>query len=296
MTHQKPTKEQLEADIKKAQEEIDALDKPEKIDPPIEHEDPKEDNDDEDQQEDDAEDGSNADGEKGERADDDEEESDEEVPGKDKPEEKPALDDKEQKEVDWKERYAQSTREALLIKSKNDKLAQAYDKAQALPEPTEAELTQEFPDWENLSEFERKVAKKTLLNDRRFALIEGVRQEFKDVEAHNKKVDAFIEDPKTLIKYPDLEGKAEAFKVFAAKPNRQGVEFADLVSSFLYKVSQERVKHKGKMFEDGDGGSKERRMPKSTKLTLDQAAVLRKTNYKEYVKQLRSGNIEDEVI
>lgn len=267
--HVKPTREELEENARKAAEEVDKLDAEEKEKNATE---PIEDN-----------------------IDEDEEEEEEVVAKKEEPQEKkPEEKEDEEEDIDWKKRYADSSREATIIASKEKKLAEAYDKAAEIPEPTEEELAQEYPDWDMLSDFEKKVARRTTLNDKRFAMIEGVRKEFKDIEAWGTKVDTFVSDPITLTKNPSLEGKTDEFKLFAAKQSRMGVDFDILIPAFLHEQSLKRVKHKGKMFETGTGGSNERQNAKGDKLTLEQGEILRKTDYRKWTQYIKAGKISNE--
>ena len=185
-------------------------------------------------------------------------------------------------------RYKESSREAQILHSKNKKLSQAIDESSQLPEPTEEELTKEFPDWEMMNDFERKMAKTALLNTRQLAIIHKTSREFKDIDAWNEKVDKYLDDPKNLTDNPDLEGKEEEFRTFAIKPTRRGVDFGDLIAAFLYQ--RKPTVSKGKMFPDGSGGPASK--PKPKKMSIEAAIVLRKTDYKEYKRLLKAGKIE----
>lgn len=197
-------------------------------------------------------------------------------------------------EVDYKKKFTESTREAQILSYKNRKIAEAIDTASELPQPTEDELTREYPEWDTMTDLERRLATDNLYNKRRFELLEGVRKEEKDIQAWNKKVDDYAEDPKTLIDNPELEGKVEEFKAFATKPSRRGVEFETLVSSFLYNVEKQAKKkpaNKGSMIETGSGGPNDRPKPKSDKISTEEAMVLMKTNYAKYKEYLTAEKI-----
>ena len=111
--HIKPTKEELEAKVKEAEEK---LDKTETKETPV-----LKDNQ-----------------EKAKEQDVVEESPEKEVKSK------PKVDDGEekipQKEPDYKKRYADSTREAQILHAKNKKIMEAVEKAKEIPDPTEEEL------------------------------------------------------------------------------------------------------------------------------------------------------------
>jgi hypothetical protein len=253
MNHTKPTSEELEANIKKAAEE---LEKPEVKEEP-KTEEPQEETKEE------------------------KEEVKEEV--------------KETKEeIDYKKKFVESTREAQILHAKNKKVIESLDKAMSLNEVTEEELQTEYANWDELSEFEQKMAKDSLLNKKRLASLSEITKETKDIETWQGKVSEFISDPKTLTSIPELEGREEEFKLFATKPTRRGVDFDDLVAAFLYDIEKKRPpKQKGAMFESGTGGEKTK--PKSDKLSVEEGRKLRLTDYKKYTEYLRAGKIESDL-
>lgn len=262
MNHTKPTKEELQENIDKAAKELEVLkDKPE-LEPEPE---PK---------------------------------PSEPAP---EPETQPELEDKPetkkepepQPEVDYKKKFVESTREAQVLHAKNKKINEVIETATNLPDPTEEELKKEFSDWDVMTDTEKRLAKDNLKSTRRFAMLEEVTRESKDIESWNTKVDAFIDDPKTLVDNPELEGKLEDFKLFASKPTRRGVDFSDLVNAFNGEEAKKtKPKNKGAMFETGTGGPNGKDKPKSDKISIEQARILRQTDYKKYLDYLRAGKID----
>lgn len=201
----------------------------------------------------------------------------------------------EDETVKLKKKLSASASENQIIYAQNQKMNDAIDKAAEVPEPTDQELLQEFPDWEGMSDTEKKLAKNSMHTDRRLKAITAASKDFKDLKQWQSKVTEFIENPETLTKNPLLDGKEDDFKLYALKPTRRGVDFEDLVAGFLYSNSAAKPKHKGQMFPTGSGGDKKTVVPKSNKLTVTEAAQLRQTNYTEYRRQLRAGNIDNTV-
>lgn len=196
------------------------------------------------------------------------------------------------KEPDYKKKFAESTREAQVLSSKNKKINEAIAKAGDVVDPTDKELLKEFPEWEEMSDFERKIAKDGFVNKKRFEAITESTKGFKDIDKWTKKVDGFMDDPITLTNYPGLEGKEESFKLFSTKPTRRGVDFEDLVSAFLYEEDSKPKVGKGQMFETGSGGLNEKPQQKVDKITLDESIKLRNNNYKKYLQYVREGKID----
>jgi hypothetical protein len=200
-----------------------------------------------------------------------------------------------QEEIDYKKKFIESTKESQVLNARNKKVFETLDKIEEVPEPTEDELRKEFPDWDVMTDFEKRIAKNDVVNGRKFQELGKMRKEFKDLEEWQGKVDTFIQDPNTFINFPQLEGKTDEFKLFASKPSRRGVDFEDLIRAFLFNESSLKKSNKGKMFETGNGGPKETPKPKSDKISIEEARTLRKTDYGKYTEYLRAGKIENDL-
>ena len=282
-THIKPTKEELEANLQKSTEELEALENKKKEG---EVKDEKG-NEQKPNKKNDGDGGDDADGGKkdddGGGQDDDGGEKDKEDAGKEAP-------------IDYKKKFTESTREAQVLASKNKKVAEAIEKASELPEPTDDELAKEHSaDWETMSDLEKRLAKESLMNRRRFEAINEATRAFKDIDAWTGKVDEYLTDPKTLVTHSELEGREEEFKVFVTKPSRRGVDFDDLVSAFLYEFKKNApAPKKGKMFEPGSGGPNDKGK-KSDMLSLEEGRALRKSDYNEWKRQNAAGKIQSDI-
>lgn len=243
-----------------------------------------------DEQEESAQDESQKDeGDKGENADDADSKEDEQ----DDNDEEEAAEDDELERV--KKERTESTREAQILAAKNKQKNEAIDKAAQITDVTEEELKKEFPNYDDMDDATRMLAKKQLISDKRWAIINEARNAEKDVEAWNTKVDEFVGDPKTLNKHKQLEGKLEDFKVFATKKSRRGTDFETLIDAFLFNNqklnAEKKLANKGSMLPTGGSGDKKSKG--SGKLSLAEGAALRDSNYNEYRKQLMAGNIEE---
>src|SRR3990167_465969 len=199
----------------------------------------------------------------------------------------------EEDEVDWKARYAGSTKEAQILAARDKDVMSAIDDAASLSEPTEEELRKEFgDDWELMDNFQKRIAKDNLLNKRRFERIDEVAQKRKKIDTWIDKVNDFVADPKTISAIPKLQGKETEFGQFCLAPSRVGVDFDVLVKAFLYDVKVETpTRPSSTLFEIGGGGE----APKTPEITPEQIAYLRKNNQKEYKRLLNSGKIKVEL-
>ena len=270
MNHTKPTQEELEAQEKAALEEAEKL----AANPP--KEDPKE-----------------------EAVVEEEAKKEEkvvepviEVQAEPSEEEKEALRQKLEAE---KKKSAASARENQKIYAKNRVINKALVDADEIPDPTEEELVQEFPDWDVMGDNEKTFAKETVISRNWRQTISKAKEQATKIEKWNESVDTFISDPATLNDNTELEGKLDEFKAFATQEENNSVPFKVLVGAFLHDQSSKKVQHKGKMFEDGSGGPNEKPQPKSNKVTLEEARKLRETDYNKYKELLLDGKIESDL-
>lgn len=205
----------------------------------------------------------------------------------------PAPVEQKTEEPDYKKKFVESTRESQILASRNRKMTEVLEQADQLPDPTPEELKAQFPDWELIDPVQQILIKDSIKNKKIFSMLGQVTKESKDIEAWNAKVDEFVSDPKTLIQYPDLEGKQDELKVYATKATRRGVEFDDIVASFLFSESKTKTKSKGSMFQAPTAGPSTPVKPKTDKITMAEAIVLKKTNFNKYKEFLIAGKIDN---
>lgn len=225
--------------------------------------------------------------------------SEEPTPSEPIPSEEPTPSEPVPSKEIYKKKFVASSTEAQILYSKNKKVTEAIDKASTLPEPTEDEMLMEYPEWEDMSELERKFAKDNLTNKRKFALIEEATQESRDMQKWANKVDEFISDPQTIIDNPKLDGLEEEFKTFSISQSRKGSDFATLVDAFMWnreQLKQKEIKKQGKTFETPSGGLNDKQKPKSDKISVEESRRLRMTNYKKYTELLRAGKIDFDTV
>lgn len=273
MTNKRPTQDELDEQIKAAIEEIESTPDKEEEEtteaPELDHEPDKE-----------------------EEGDEHEQEEKEEVIVEDD-EEDEKQDDK-QDEIDYKKKFSDSAKEARLLHSKNKRINEAIKKANELEEPSDEEMEKEYRDWEEMTDTERRLAKENLLNKKKFDLLGEATQASHDIDTWNDTLEGFTGDPKTLNKYPFLEGRTDEFKMYAS--DKMGKDLSDLVKMFAFDIQGNKpLKKKGSMMESGSGGSIKNAPKKSDKISLEEASAIRKINYNEYKRLLIAGKIEASV-
>jgi hypothetical protein len=213
------------------------------------------------------------------------------------PEVTPEEEEEDDRTVSIK-RYADSTREAQVIAHSKKELEEEIDEAQNIPLPSIDELKAENPDWDLMSATEQKLATKLMHLEKKEAKVLEIRNKAKADEAkivqRAKEIEAFTIDPTILKKFPKLEGKEEEFKLFATKQTRLSLDLEDAAGLFSIQLP-EPVKHKGQMFETGTGGASDKQKPKDDKISLEEAALLMKTDYNKYKEMLIAGKVKLDV-
>lgn len=266
MSHKKPTKEELKAELDKLNSDID---KPTPSTPPEPEEEPKE--------------------------------TPEPTPSK--PEEEPeptpstpAPSEEDVEKARLKEQYKGSTREALVHKAAREAMANAIKESENIDAPTDEEMQNEYDDWDILGEGEKKARIKLALNEKRFAIINKANKEAEDFDGWVKKVEDYSEDPTVLVNFPELEGRGEEFRAFAITKTRRGVPLPDLLKAFLFDATKQAPKKSGSMLEKPVGGDGSKPSTAPAKISMADAEKLRINNYAEYKRLLRAGRIDMDTI
>ena len=199
------------------------------------------------------------------------------------------------REVEEKnKKLSASARENQKIYAKNRVINKALTKADEIPEPTDEELEKEFPEWEIMGDTEKILAKETVISRNWRKVISQAKEQATKIEKWNESVEEFIDDPKTLIDNPDLEGKQEEFKAFATDEANNSVPFKILTSAFLHENSKDNKPHKGSMFVRAGGGPNDKPKLKDGKISLEEARKLRETNYPKWKELLVAGKIQSD--
>lgn len=188
-------------------------------------------------------------------------------------------------------RYKESSNEAKILYARNKAMNEAVINAKQLPDPTEEELQKANPDWDVMTDFERKTAKSNFINERRWQILDDATKPFVDKENWLGEVTTFIETESNIKKYPELAGKEQQFVEYATRLATSGVSFELIIPAFLHNESLKKVPNKGQMFPTGSGGPNELPKPKVDMLTVAEGAALMKTNMEEYRIKLQAGKI-----
>jgi hypothetical protein len=190
----------------------------------------------------------------------------------------------------YKDKFFASTREALVQKSQRERQKSKLEEANNLPTPSEEELKAEYPQWGDLDDFQKKIATEALHSKKYRAIISSITEEDKKKDEWLDKSAGFLEDPKTLDKFPQLRGREKDFLKFVSIDSRTNMDLNDAVAVFSYGLSQtEKSKHKGSLMNTGNGGVGD---SNKTKLDIKDIKSLRQRDAVKYQEMVASGKID----
>ncbi|HYK01310.1 MAG TPA: hypothetical protein VE974_06110 [Thermoanaerobaculia bacterium] len=178
-------------------------------------------------------------------------------------------------DIDYKAKFSASTTENQILAAR---LAELENPRKELTnEPTDSDLQAAFPEWEVMTDTERKLARRTFATERLTTSLLTEREQEKATQRWNTDLELAI------ASNPSLQGKEQAFKEFAKKPTHKGAPLPTLVSAFLYEGSSTTTTPpapKAPGLLPGNGGP---RGPEKTKLMSgSELKTLRETDYKKY--------------
>jgi hypothetical protein len=197
--------------------------------------------------------------------------------------------------VDFEEKYKESSREAMSLHFKKEKLESLLSGELDVAEPTEEDLRKyakdNDADYDDLDTFSKNILKRTLITERKEAKRVTAYEEIKKIDTWAVKVEEFVTSEENITKYPSLEGQEEDFKKFAMKETQRGVDFDLLVGSFLYKNEFTPVKkNKGALFLSRGNGSAT--PPKPLGISASEASSIRVKDPKRYRQLIKEGKLK----
>lgn len=185
--------------------------------------------------------------------------------------------------VDYEKKFKDSQRENDLLRDANQQRERTEQ--ESTKEPTDSDLKTAFPEWDTLSDFEKKIARDNLVTKRLASSAVKTTQELTSERAWNTSIELAVSSD------PALQGKEHAFRQFALQPKYRGASMELLVSAFLQKnpVAPTTTTPKPGL-ERGSGGPRTPEKPKL--LSATDLATLRKTDEKAYFAYVQTHDIK----
>lgn len=192
-----------------------------------------------------------------------------------------------QPEIDYKAKFSESTRENQVLAAQLEQERQRNARRELTTEPTDSDLVAAFPDWDIMTDTEKRLARQSFSANRIASTLQEEREQEKAERQWNTDLEL------TIAHKPSLHGKELAFKEFAKKPTHRGAPVETLVSAFLFESSSTPSATPAPTPQPGllpgNGGPRESDKPKL--LSGDELKQLRQTDEKAYKEYIRTHDI-----
>jgi len=191
---------------------------------------------------------------------------------------------------DYREKFANSSRENQVILGKNKNLENRLDNLTNVEDPTENDLKQDFPNWEMMSDGERDLAKANVKTQRLNLRTQNMLMDQQD------KAKAKDELNSVYKSHPELVKKKDEFEAYMRKPSHKGASPDILAKAFKSDFADELADDKtpeprrdrSPALETGSGGAN---APATPKISDKDVEAIRKTNPKKYSDLIKKGII-----
>jgi hypothetical protein len=188
--------------------------------------------------------------------------------------------------IDYEKKFKEQAKENILL---NERIRQEALRRESTPEPTDTEVQSAFPEWEYMSDAEKRSAKLAYKADRTASAIAAERFAEKAERARQTDLEIFE------AANPDLRDKAREFKDFANKPQNRTLPLDVLKKAFLYDnqmtPTQPSTPQPG--LEQGNGGPRTEEKPKI--LSGEQLATLRSSDEKAWRQYIQEHDISADI-
>jgi len=195
--------------------------------------------------------------------------------------------------VDYKEKFGNSTRRNQIVESQFRDLQKVLGDITKQEIPTDEEMKLTDSDWEFRSPFEKNLAIKTVVLERRQNHILKTIGNISNQSEYADKINTFVASKE------QLKGKEDAFYEFATKDSNKGASLDVLLNAFLFEVKDEEEIHNPNPENKETPPSLERATPsggiipekKDGKYTDEEIKVIRETDHRRYNDLVRRGLI-----
>jgi hypothetical protein len=189
--------------------------------------------------------------------------------------------------IDYEKKFAESTRENQILAAKLAEADAERARRELTTEPTDSELLAAFPEWDIMTDTEKRLARGTFTAQRIASTLQSEREQEKAERQWTTDLEL------TIAQNPSLQGKELAFKEFAKKPTHRGAPLGTLVSAFLFESSSTPSTTPAPTpapgLLPGNGGPRGSDKPKL--LSGDELKQLRQTDEKAYKEYIRTHDI-----
>ncbi|MGE0126683.1 MAG: hypothetical protein AB7U82_01165 [Blastocatellales bacterium] len=199
----------------------------------------------------------------------------------------------EPQQPDWKKKATEQGKENILINARLDQERTRNAQLTSKDAPNDDEMRALYANWDELDDNSKSFYRNQRLVEKRAARAEQTVLTLAERIEFDERLDDFLETPPD--QFTKLRGREAEFKRFAKKKDNTGLPLDTLAKAFLFDAEEEpqQAPNRTPGLERGSGGP--RTAPKPRKISLEEAAQIRKTDYKRYMELVRTGQIEEDI-
>jgi hypothetical protein len=202
-----------------------------------------------------------------------------------------AGDSEVKNEIDWKTKFQESQKEAIALHGKNQKLQGQIEELSRPKEVSENQLKEKYPEWEEMSAREQRLAKDYENTQLRLTNLEAQNSVYHNEKKWVSLVDNQIKEWDTYEKFPGIVERPEEFKRYCQKPQHKNIDLETLAKSFLFEV-KDPIKKKASA-PISTSKSKATKGEGKKKWTADEVRAIRINQPSKYQKLVMSGALDD---
>jgi len=195
---------------------------------------------------------------------------------------------------DYKQKFVDSQREAILLAERNRVKDAQLESLTKQDTPTDEAMRALYSNWDELDPANKNFYIKQEAQEMRQKRLEAQQQDILARQRLEDEIESVLDDPK----FSKLKGKEAEFKRFALRPANRGLAAQVIAKAFLFDAEEETPPAQGdppptprEALPTGSGGPRTPLQPK--KISIEEAAVIRKTDYKRYKELLDAGAFEE---
>ncbi|MHA1400144.1 MAG: hypothetical protein ACTSQE_07330 [Candidatus Heimdallarchaeaceae archaeon] len=193
-------------------------------------------------------------------------------------------------DVDYKEKFANSTREAQVLAEQKKKLEEQLTELTKPKVINDDYMKDRYPDWEDMTDMEKRFMKKQEVLDQKFADLNKKTNEFNNDRKWRTKTQEFASSPENIDKYPALKSQEAEFIKFSNKPSRKGLDMDTLAKVFSFEAGVEvKPKKKKTLFSRSSGPGKK---PVKKGYSAEEVKKIRTNSPRKYNELVRTGKIK----
>ena len=145
-------------------------------------------------------------------------------------------------QVDYRDKFVGSSRESQVLTGKLEEYEKRLGMAIKAEPPTESELKAKYPEWDDLTDFEKRQAIEILTLQKQVAKAIILAQQATSEAVSEKEFNEILrkKNPDGSLKYPGLRDREDDFRAYCEMPTHKGAPLETLAHAFLFEITDEQ--------------------------------------------------------